>query len=215
MLALAEHRVAKQVEDGRFRKLLGDVAWNSLPTAVRRRFGKKLRGGESVVYQGQVVEMQMNWAGRLLAFAARLIGSPLPYDETSLNQPAIVTVTEDALGDGQFWLRQYGRSVGFPQVIHSSKRFCGPTGIEEYLGAGVGIALRVHAKENGIVFESDHYFLQVGAKKLRFPGWVSPGLLTIEHRDLGKERFLFSLKLESRFWGNLIRQDALFSDNGE
>jgi len=107
--------------DARFHKLLGDVGWNRLPSAIRRRFGKRLKGGASVAYQGQVVEMKMNWAGRFLAQAARLIGSPLPYDKDSKGQPAVVIVTEDSQSDGQFWVRQYGRAKGFPQVPCSSK----------------------------------------------------------------------------------------------
>lgn len=199
--------------DRRFRDLLGEAAWASLPTAVRRRFGKRLKGGASVVYQGRVTAMRMNLAGCLLAQLARLVGAPLPYDRTCLHQPAVVSVTEDIAGDGQFWLRQYGRAAGFPQVIHSSKRFAGPTGIEEYIGAGIGIALRVSARKDGLVFQSDHYFLQVAGRRLRLPRWLGPGALTILHRDLGKARFLFSLTLKSRFLGELVHQDAVFQDS--
>jgi len=202
-------------KDRRFRDLLGETAWASLPAAVRHRFGKRLKGGASVVYQGRVTAMRMNLTGCLLAQLARLIGAPLPYDRTCLHQPAVVSVTEDIAGDGQFWLRQYGRAAGFPQVIHSSKRFAGPTGIEEYIGAGVGIALKVRARGNGLTFESDHYFLQVANLRLRLPRWLRPGALTIVHRDLGKARFLFSLSLKSRVFGELIHQDAVFQDSEE
>ncbi|WP_420333738.1 DUF4166 domain-containing protein [Roseibium sp.] len=200
------------IPDHRFRHLLGETAWQALPPSVRRRFGKRLKGDASLVYRGVVVAMRRNIAGYLLSQLARLVGAPLPYDRTSLNQPAVVTVTEDCAGDGQFWIRQYGRASGFPQVIHSSKRFAGPTGIEEYIGSGIGMALRVGVEDGGLSFKSDHYFLQFGSWRLRLPGWCSPGALTITHRDLGGTRFLFSLTLESRFFGELVHQDALFHD---
>lgn len=200
------------LRDDRFRVLLGERSWNRLPTAVQRRFGKRLTGGASVVYQGTVVTMRMNLAGRLLAQLARLLGGPLPYDMSSVNQPAVVSVTEDCAGEGQFWIRQYGRAAGFPQVIHSSKRFAGPTGIEEYIGAGIGMALRVTANRDGLLFESDHYFLQFGQRKLRLPACLRPGALTIAHEERGNGRFLFSLTLKSRLFGELIHQDALFHD---
>jgi len=199
--------------DRRFRDLLGEASWKTLPACVRRRFGKRLGGGASVVYQGLVVTMRMNLAGRLLSQLARLVGGPMPYDLSSIGQPAVVSVTEDIAGNGQFWMRQYGRAAGFPQVIHSSKRFDGPTGIEEYIGAGIGIALRVSALKDGLTFESDHYFLQAGHWRLRLPGWLRPGSLTITHRDLGHARFLFSLSLKSRVFGELVHQDALFQDS--
>ncbi|MFC6654609.1 DUF4166 domain-containing protein [Roseibium salinum] len=192
--------------------MVGEAAWNSLPAAVQRRFGKRLTGGASVVYQGTVVTMRMNPAGWLLAQLARLLGGPLPYDMSSVNQPAVVSVTEDCAGEGQFWIRQYGRAAGFPQVIHSSKRFAGPTGIEEYIGAGIGMALRVTADPDGLLFESDHYFIQLGYRKLRLPAWLRPGALTIAHKERGNGRFLFSLTLKSRLFGELVHQDALFHD---
>lgn len=198
--------------DHRFRALLGESAWRRLPSAIRARFGKRLRGGASVVYQGEVIAMRMNLAGRCLAHLARMVGGPLPYDLSSVDQPAIVAVTEDSAEEGQFWIRQYGRASGFPQVIHSSKRFSGPTGIEEYIGAGIGMALRVSASPDALIFASDHYFLQLGSRKLRLPKWLRPGALEIVHRDLGNGQFVFSLNLKSRLFGELIHQDALFQD---
>jgi hypothetical protein len=203
------------LRDRRFRELVGEKKWILLPSAVRRRFGKHLTGGTSVVYRGVVIAMRMSRIGRILAQLARLIGGPLPYDMSSTNQPAVVTVTEDCAGDGQFWTRQYGRKAGFPQIIHSSKRFSGPTGIEEYIGSGIGIALRVNADSTGLSFESDHYFLKISQFRLRFPTWLQPGALTITHRDLGNDWFLFSLSLYSHFLGELVRQDALFHDSEE
>lgn len=201
--------------DNRFRKLLGEDDWMRLPAAVRRRFGKRLKGGVSVTYQGKVVAMQMNWAGKLLANAARLIGAPLPFDMSSNGQPAVVVVTEDVASDGQFWVRQYGRAKGFPQVVHSSKRFAGPSGLEEYIGYGIGMALKVEAEDDALLFKSDGYFVQVMGRKMRLPRFLSPGALVIGHHDLGEHNFMFSLRLNNRLFGSLIAQDCLFQDAKE
>ena len=203
---------SQNLDDPRFRNLLGDDNWNTLPPAIRRRFGKRVKGGASIAYQGVISHMKMSLAGWCLAQAARLIGAPLPYDRDSNDQPAVVVVTEDSASNGQFWIRQYGRKSGFPQIVHSSKRFAGPTGLEEYIGYGIGMALRVEARDDALIFKSDHYFLSVMGRRLRLPRWLSPGALVIGHHDLDDGAFRFSLHLRHGWFGDLIRQDAIFQE---
>jgi hypothetical protein len=217
MAALAQWRSddplpgSAQLEDLRFRRLLGSEEWSRLPPAVRRRFSKRLGPGLSVTYRGTVLQCRINIFGWLLAQAARLIGAPLPLHRDE-GVAAIVTVTEDGESGGQVWSRLYARHAGFPQVIHSAKRFAGPTGIEEYLGLGFGIALVVSALPNGIRFAGDHYFLRLRNWRLRFPSWLVPGRLVIEHIDQGAGRFIFDLELRSGVFGKLISQRCEFRD---
>jgi len=200
-----------KLHDLRFRALLGDAAWASLPEAIRRRFGRHPGPGATVTYAGIIVESCRNWAGRLVADTCRLIGAPLPlHDRTGA--PAIVTITEDSASGGQFWTRIYGRPAGFPQVIHSCKRFAGPTGLEEYLGFGFGIALAVSADQSALHFHSDHYFLAVRRMRLRLPRCLAPGALTISHVDRGGGRFAFVLALRHPWFGEMLRQTALFQE---
>lgn len=198
--------------DERFKNLLGQESWMKLPEAIRRRFGKRVRGGVSVTYQGVVTQMSMNWAGWALAQVARLIGAPLPYDLSCVGKPAVVIVTEDIAGDGQFWIRQYGRASGFPQIVHSSKRFEGTTGIEEYIGYGIGMALAVTEEHDALLFKSDHYFLSVFGKRIKIPAPIAPGDLVIGHHDLGGGRFRFSMTLKHALFGAVLSQDAEFQD---
>ena len=200
--------------DTRFKSLLGEAAWDRLPAAIKRRFGKRLSCGASIVYQGEVTAMKMNVAGRILAVLAKAIGSPLPFDGSSVNRSAVVIVTEDAATGGQFWIRQYGRASGFPQIVSSSKRFEGPTGLEEYIGYGIGMTLRLKATRSALYFLSDGYFLQIGRWRARLPNWLSPGNLVIGHEELGDDRFTFSLRLTHALLGSLIVQDAVFHDAG-
>jgi len=203
---------APTLRDLRFRALLGAQAWALLPAAVCERFSKRLLPGAAVTYVGEIVASRKRWPGRVLAQLCRLIGAPLPlYDDIGV--PAVVTVTEDAACGGQFWTRMYGRRRGFPQVIHSSKRFGGPTGLEEFLGRGFGIALRVSADHQALHFNSDHYFFAIGGRRLRWPRWLAPGLLTISHVDRGAGWFAFVLTLRHPLLGELISQTGLFRES--
>lgn len=194
-----------------FQRLLGEARWQSLPEATRRRFSRHLGAHACIAYVGEVVECRMRWAGWLLAQAARLAGAPLPLGRDT-GVAASVSVTGDAEGLGQYWTRQYGRRRGFPQVIHSCKRFAGPTGLEEYLGLGIGIALTLDAVDGSLLFLSDHYFVQAGALRLHLPRWLSPGRLVIGHVDLGEGRFVFTLDLIHPLLGELIHQLVVFAD---
>ena len=149
------------IGDLRFRTLLGEAAWAALPAATRTRFDRRIADCRAITFAGEIIECRMNRAGRLLAQAARLIGGPLPVSR-DIEVPALVSVTEDPGYGGQFWTRIYGRRRGFPQVIHSSKRFCGPTGLEEYVGFGFGIALTTRGRGRGAPFRQRPLF-PVGA----------------------------------------------------
>jgi hypothetical protein len=202
---------AEALGDLRFRRLLGTEAWNGLRPEIRHRFSKRLHAARSVVYAGEIISTQMNVAGWLLAQACRMIGGPLPT-KRDIGVPAVVTVTEDAERDGQFWSRQYGRHRGFPQVIHSSKRFAGPTGLEEYVGYGIGMALTVKADVDALHFCSEHYFIMIGNRRVVLPKWLSPGALTVTHRAVDDERFEFILDIQHKVFGRMVHQVAMFRE---
>jgi hypothetical protein len=197
--------------DLRFRALVGCEAWDALPEPVRRRFSKRLSGEAVALYRGRVVRTGFSKLGWLLAQALRLVGAPLPLSR-DIDVPAVVSVSEDGVTGGQLWSRLYGRKRGFPQVIHSAKRFAGPTGLEEYVGRGIGMALKVEPMPDGLRFVSDHYFLMLAGRRLRLPRWLEPGATVVEHHDLGQGRFRFSLMLRHPLFGRLVEQDALFRD---
>ena len=200
-----------EIGDLRFRALLDESDWSALPAAVRARFGKRIADCRTVNYAGEIVECRISRAGRLLAQLGRFIGAPLPLSRDVM-VPATVCVTEDPACGGQFWIRVYGRRRGFPQVIRSSKRFCGPTGLEEYIGRGFGIALRVEVGGDALHFVSDHFFVSALGVRLRLPRWLAPGELRVSHVDCNHGRFAFVLVLSHVWLGELVRQTAMFAD---
>jgi hypothetical protein len=211
LLHVADPLVSRELGDLRFRALLSAKEWNALPLVVRKRFSKRLAGLKSVVYKGEIVRTQINMTGRCLAQLTRLIGGALPLSRDE-RVPAIVTVTEDPTTGGQFWSRHYNRHTGFPQVIHSSKRFQGVTGLEEYVGGGVGMALWIKVENGALLFKSAFYFLTLGRYRLRLPKLLEPGALTVTHRAIDAERFEFVLDIVHPVFGQLIHQLAIFKE---
>ena len=192
-------------------RLLGRDTWNKLPESVRKRFGHRLRPGESKVYAGHTIKTERNRFGGLLTQLLRLAGAPLPLERANDGQAAIVSVTERQDGQGQFWSRQYNRKTGFPQVIQSAKSFTGPTGLEEMINRVVGMTLWLIVEEDALLFVCDRYFLKCGKYRVFLPRWLTGGL-TVGHHDHGDQSFDFTLDLHHPLFGQFLHQRIRFYD---
>ena len=118
-----------------------------------------------------------------------------------------MTVTEDIATGGQNLDAALRARHGFPQVIHSAKRFAGPTGLEEYVGCGIGMALTIHVKRrSALIFRAAHYFLQL-RPPLRCRAWLTPGRALVTHAELGDGRFSFTLQITHPRFGLLHPPD--------
>src|SRR5579862_4557066 len=113
---------------------------------------------------------------------------------------------------GQVWSRMCARRNGFPQVIHSVKRFAGRTGLEEYVGFGVSMSLKISVMNDALVFSSAGYAVQFGRLRLPLPDWLTPGDLAVTHSDLGGGSFRFTLEIIHPRFGWLLRQSAVFRE---
>lgn len=197
--------------DLRFRALLPETDWKKLPAAIQRRFTKRLAEGETVLYRGLVTRTSLSRTGWIVAQLCRLIGAPLPYTRNTKGA-AVVAVTENQRAGGQLWTRLYTRDGKFPHVVHSAKRFCGPTGLEEYVGHGVGMALTIHVVRQALVFRSAHYFVEFFGGRFRLPRLLSPGRMEIVHSEEDGGQFCFTLALTHPWLGPLVHQVAYYEE---
>jgi hypothetical protein len=196
---------------GSFRDLVPPSRWLRLPAAVRARFERELAPGESIAFIGEVAETQMTFVGWLWAQLARLAGSPLPLKSLA-HVAAAVVVSQDGESPIQAWTRIYHENGALPQVIRSTKRFAGPTGLEECVGAGIGMTLALYVENRALVFRSREYFWRCGGLRLRIPDWATPGRIAVTHREERSGRFSFTLEVVHPWFGETIRQVAFFRD---
>lgn len=206
---------ANEISDDRFARLLPADDWLSLPEAVQRRFGYKAGPGQSVLYRGVTTDLSHTLPGLILAHAARLIGAPLPTNRKSEKYPAMVAITDVPDTSGQIWTRLYSRGAIFPQAINSMKRFSGPTGLEEHVGGGVSMSLKLSVKGGALFFSSVDYFLTLFGMRIKLPAMLAPGRMVIGHHDMGDGAFAFTLTLTHGFFGSMISQTTIFHDMEE
>ena len=215
--------------DIRFRQLFKNDDWYRLPAAVRRRFGRRVELGDTLIYRGHVEFNRVNRWGRILTNLLRIIGAPLPLDTDNEGAAAVVTVTEapgkNGEHDGQVWMRQYARKDTkhpFPQIIQSTKRFEGPTGVEEYIGGGIGMSLKACVEGQELVFNAEDIFWDIkiplgknreGKIRLTLPRWLGPNLLRAGHEEIGNGTFAFTLRLEHKWFGKMLNQRVWFQDD--
>jgi hypothetical protein len=211
LLEALDAAAAEQIQDFRFPGLLSPADWAALPLAVRHRFSKSLAGGATAIYTGHVTVCTMSRTGWLLAQALRIVGAPLPLTRHT-GLPTVVSVTEESASGGQNWTRLYARKSGFPQIIHSTKRFSGSTGLEEYIGHGIRMALTVSVENGTLLFTSAGYFIDLGWLCLRLPRWLAPGQTVVTHRETAGDEFLFALDLTHPWFGTLVHQEALYAE---
>ena len=202
--------------DLRFRALMGADAWGLLPAAIRQRFSKRCAEKATAIYRGHLTTVRISPLGHALANILRLVGAPLPVS-TDDDVPSVVTVTEDVRHGGQVWTRLYANRQGFPQVIHSAKRFSGPTGLEEHLGFGLSMALELEPRADALLFHSAGYVWRLAGLEIRLPRWLEPGQLLVEHRDCadqhGPGAFIFALTLHHPWFDELVHQAGIYRES--
>jgi hypothetical protein len=107
-----------------------EAEWFSLPLAIRRRFSRRLAGGQTIVYTGEILQSWMSRAGWWLAQVARLIGGPLPLTRDAqvrrarvptVHVASVVTVyaREGALvfRSKSYFLELFGRRLCLPERL--------------------------------------------------------------------------------------------------
>ncbi|MEM7429162.1 MAG: DUF4166 domain-containing protein [Pseudomonadota bacterium] len=192
------------------RDLVGETGWSRLAHGIRFRLGTEPARGERRIYTGRMLKVALSWAGRIMAHAGRLLGTPMAWS-TGLNIPCDVHVYRER-EDGLVWERRYDFGDGRPQIARTIKRCDGSGRLLECFGKHAGMTLRVFEEGGALHFVSEDFFLLIGRWKLKLPGLFSPGELHVAQHDKGGDLFRFTLEVNHPLFGRVAEQDGLFRE---
>ena len=188
--------------------LLGPFQWRRLKPEIRRRFSAKPTPGFDIRYAGEMT-VRHSLFGKLFALACRLIGTPLvPF----AGERALVDVNlaADPAG-GVTWRRHYRFTGGRESVVSSTKRV-GATGtLEEHVGYGFSMQLKVYEQDGNLHFLSEAYHWQMGRLRIRLPALFTPGIMHVIHEQTDGERFRFILSVTHPLFGEAYYQCGEFA----
>jgi hypothetical protein len=187
------------------RDVLGEPAWQRLPTAVRTRFAEPVL---AVDYVGEFDVVRASPLGRLIAWVCQAIGTPV-VPRTGRNVLAVIHVGPVATGAS--WLREYHWPHGDTYKVHSTKVIGPDGGLTEELPARLRMPLNVYEQRGVLHFVSKGYYFDLGAGlKVRLPGWLSPGATHVEHIDATAGWFRFTMTVTHPVFGEVFYQTGRF-----
>jgi hypothetical protein len=188
--------------------LLGEVAWQRLPAAVRARFPDP---AVAVDYVGEFEIVRASPLGRLIAWFCLLLGTPV-VPRTGVNVPAVVRVGPTQRGVA--WKREYQWPRGSADLVRSTKVIGADGTLVEELPAGLCMPLDVYEAAGVLHFVSRGYYFRLGTLRLWLPQWLSPGTTHVAHQDEGSGWFRFTMTVRHPLFGELFYQTGRFCAAG-
>ena len=74
------------------------------------------------------------------------------------------------------------------------------------------MSLALTVEDNALVFTSTEFALYIGSRRIVLPSWLSPGTLTVIHRECRDNTFEFRMTVQHRLFGELIHQTMRFTE---
>lgn len=199
------------IPDDSYARILGGDAWARVDPEVRKRFSVRPDIGKTIRYTGVMRVVRRSLAGALFAWCCRLIGTPLPM-YAGRHVKTDIELTHDAVNKGICWTRRYHFATR--ELAVRSTKSVRDGRLEEYVGAGLSMLLRMSEFGGNLHFHSSGYQFRFGFLRIRLPSILAPGDMHIAHEQLGGDRFRFEMTVKHRWLGETFYQVGEFCSDG-
>ncbi len=185
--------------------------WKNLHPNIQQRFCHDPQAGCYIFYCGTMEEIQCSKMGKLFARLTRLIGNPLtPYEGKNVTMDVVLQKRPNK--KGVYWRRTYYYPDRQPYTVTSIKRENHTGQLQECVGGGFGMRLKVYAENQDLHFKSKRYFWAIGKFSIPLPHWLSPGETHVVHHDEGKGNFRFTITMLHPWLGQTFYQTGIFKE---
>lgn len=189
---------------------LGD-AWGELHPAIQKRFARDPSESEHIFYRGKMETIERSRAGKWFAFLTTYIGNPLtPYNGTDV--PMDVVLHRQHGKSGIFWRRTYYYPSRKPYTVSSAKCETAAGEMQECVGGGFGMALKVYVEGGNLHFRSTRYFWRLANMRFTLPHLLTPGETHVVHEEVGEGWFRFTISMDHPRLGRTFYQTGLFKE---
>lgn len=194
-----------------FRHIMG-ADWLRLHPDIRRRFEKNPQPGRPLRYRGHLSELMASRAGRWLGRLMRPLiqGALIPHTQHGV--PVDITVY-GLPGDAAIYKQRIYHLHGRAPVRFTSHMLEGEGGeVLEYVGAGLGMTLRLLVDGDSLHFQSGHYFWRALGRRWPLPHWLTPGQTYLWHHNETPGRFNIRIEIRHPWLGTTFRQVGVFEE---
>lgn len=194
-----------------FKKIMG-AEWQRLHPDIRRRFDKNPLPGKPLYYTGVLTELRCSRIGRLLGLITMPLikGALIPFNDADF--PVDIQVYSKPDCPSIFKQRIY-RLNGRRPIQFTSWMEEGKAGeVLEFVGAGLGMKLRLQVDDGNLHFTSGGYFWQIGRWRVPLPGLLTPGKTFLWHRNDNPQQFNIRIEIRHVLFGITFVQAGVFHE---
>ncbi len=193
------------------RRALGEQ-WQTLHPDIQNRFNKNPAIGKPLRYHGKLERLDCSFIGKILGYLTKpfIKGALLPYRDE--NFPVDIQVYSKKNSPYLFKHRIYQlnhrRAVEFISYMEET-----PNGdILEYVGAGLGMKLKVFSQDGNLHFRSAGYFWDIGLCRIPIPSLFTPGKTFLSHINEGPNQFRIRIDMKHILFGMMYVQTGVFHE---
>ncbi|TNE30573.1 MAG: DUF4166 domain-containing protein [Alphaproteobacteria bacterium] len=194
-----------------FKSQLGDD-WDKIDPNIQTRFNADPAPGRPIIYKGKMTVLRRSWLGWLIAKLTFFTdGAFCAWNGTDI-EADIEVFKKDGSEDIHKIRRYYFPDKKKTYIFKSHMHLNEQGELLEFVGAGLGMVVKVQEKNHALFFTDGGCFFHIGTYRVSMPSFLTLGKIKLTHTNTGKNRFKIVIDITHPLFGQLFYQEGVFED---